>query len=73
MTGFRKKLVLGASLLGIGVASPIAFSPARGITTNDAVCDPLNGTCCTEIGAICNAGGSDHDGYYYQATGPCVP
>jgi len=71
MTGLRKKLVLGASLLGIGVASPIAFSPTHGITTNDAVCDPVNGTCCREIGAICNAGAGDHDGYYYLASGSC--
>lgn len=52
-------------------ATPVAFGDSRGelLKSNDAYC--LTGTCCREAGSICNAGGLDHQDYYYKESGPC--
>lgn len=69
----RRGVVRLGALAVIAVGAPLAFSPTKGVTVNDACADPpLTGTCCSDQSTNwCNAGDKDHQGYYYKATGPC--
>jgi len=72
-----KKAVVFSSLVVMSLAAPVAFSSASGIVPNDACgqSSPNNplptGTCCPQSNSICNAGGGDHEGYYYLEAGRC--
>ena len=72
MTSTTKKIVIFSSLVVTGLAAPVAFSRASGVTGNNACADPVpTGTCCFQSTSICNAGGGDHVDYYYKETGAC--
>jgi hypothetical protein len=77
MLNLRQKVTIGTSVAIIGIASPIVFSPARGLEPNNAGCQAsqhgasFTGTCCLQCGSICNAGGGDNHNYYYKAEGAC--
>lgn len=43
----RKKVVFGASMLALAIGSPLAFTPAKGLTPNDACAQ--TGTCCLSL------------------------
>jgi hypothetical protein len=65
---FQRLTRLGAAV-GIITSAPVALSPAEGISTNDC---SATGTCCWDGSTSwCNAGGTDHQGYFYQAEGRC--
>src|SRR3954468_4254872 len=72
MKSTTKKLVVFSSLVVTGLAAPVAFSSAHGVSANNACADPIQtGTCCPQNLSLCNAGGGDHQDYYYKETGPC--
>src|SRR3954470_15545130 len=65
MKSTTKKLVVFSSLVVTGLAAPVAFSSAHGVSANNACADPIQtGTCCPQNLSICNAGGGDHQDYY---------
>lgn len=62
----RKKLVFGASTLALAIGSPLAFSPAQGVTVNDACAQ--TGTCCTS-GDMCIVNGVPIAAGYWSGSG----
>lgn len=63
-----RPLSLFSALMSLVFAPSISSSSHTTIGTN-TVC--ATGTCCIQPPALCNAGGSDHPGYFYQASGRC--
>lgn len=57
------------ALAGLLLASPFAVRGGK-VVGNDA-CGQNTGTCCPQFIAICVIGPFVHDGYFYQASGPC--
>lgn len=68
----RRVLRFGAAAI-VAAGAPIAFSPTHVVTVSNACAQAmLTGTCCpTQTLSWCNAGGQDHQGYYYLSTGAC--
>lgn len=59
---------LGA-VIGIATTAPVAVSSVEGVNSNEC---SATGTCCWDASTNwCNAGGQDHQGYFYQANGRC--
>jgi len=66
-----RKIVLSASVLGLAVATPVAFSEAAGVEWNDACAQ--NGTCCDSTDKCIVGGKVVADGYWYTGGGKCPP
>ena len=70
MAGRMSLLWRVAPLVLLVAVTPVAISPSRGLSANDAWCN--DGTCCPEQRSWCNIGGGvDHENYYSKYTGSC--
>lgn len=72
----QKKTVLRSAALAVTLtAAPLAFSPAAGVTANEAcaqtVKNPGTGTCCYQAGSYCITPTGNIPNYYYKSEGFC--
>lgn len=72
----QKKTILRAASLAITLsAAPLAFSPAQGVSVNDAcaqtVKNPGTGTCCPQVNSVCITPTGNLWNMYYKSDGAC--
>lgn len=66
------KVIRAAALAVTFVAAPVALGGKGAVVRiNDALCEKQVGTCCPQVGSLCNAGSGDNQHYYYKESGPC--
>ncbi len=67
----RRIVRIALVIAGLGLA-PLGISES-GVDVTDACGAEQTGTCCQETASICNAGGPEHNDYYYKSEGCCNP
>lgn len=70
------KSILHAAAVALAfTAVPLAFSPEKGLTVNDACAQsvkvPGTGTCCYQTSALCVTPTGNIEGRYYKSEGMC--
>lgn len=71
MANLARHLLRIMLVAGALIAAPYGISGSGDLRANEASCTDNTGTCCREYASICNAGGGDHQDYYYKAEGKC--
>lgn len=67
----NRKMLFAASAVALALGSPLALSPAKGLTTNDACAQ--TGTCCGSEDTCIINGQPAARGYWQAGSGPCPP
>jgi hypothetical protein len=68
-----RTLIRALSLAAILAAAPLTIKSGHGLAVNTACSqtEVETGTCCPELGSICNLGTGDYINYYYKTSGRC--
>lgn len=65
----NRKMLFGASAVALALGSPLAFSPSKGVTANDACAQ--TGTCCRTNDTCIVNGQPIAAGYWHAGGGSC--
>ena len=69
-----RSMLFCAALVTAFVATPLAYSPSRGVAENSAcaqVKNPTAGTCCLQEWAVCVTPTGNIYGRYFKSEGMC--